>query len=178
MSDANKTFELVIATAKSNKVSFTSLTYTNAEGEKATHLINLNATYTKAKEKDIATLESIKDSDLETEILIQAKNELLSSLKKPSENASKGQIDAYTHINGALKFHNVTKDLYMYGLVAKKKVLSEGTYKETNKRPLTIAKEQIKKDYKLKTATFKQFKISQFAKVSLYGETIDFQVED
>jgi len=178
MSDVNKTLELVIATAKSNKVSFTSLTYTNAEGEKATHLINLNATYEKAKAKDIATLEKIEDSSLESEILIQAKNELLASLIKPNENLSKGQINAYTHINGALKYHNETKDLYMFGLVAKKKVLSEGVYKETNKRALTIAKDKIKKDYKLKTATYKQFKISRFAKVSLFGETIEFQIED
>ena len=82
--------------------------------------------------KDIATLEKIEDSSLESEILIQAKNELLASLIKPNENLSKGQINAYTHINGALKYHNETKDLYMFGLVAKKKVLSEGVYKETN----------------------------------------------
>jgi len=177
MSLENKTLELLLTTTKNKTVSFTSLTYTNEQGEKATHLINLNATYAKAKIKDINTLKSIDNNSLGSEILIQAKDELLASLEKPSEAHSKGQIEAYTNINGALKFHNQTNDIYMFGLVAKKKVLSVGVYKETNKRELTIAKDKIKKDYKLKTATYKQFKISRFAKVSLNKETIEFTMD-
>lgn len=172
---------LVINTTKNKKVGFASLVYTNKEGETSRHLVNLNATFANAKIKDIATLQALKDSDFDVygetkELMIEAKNALLEAFIKPNENRSNGQIDAYTKINDAMKYHNVSGDLYLYALRVKKEVLIEGApRKEVKSAPLTIAKRKVEKDFDLKSVKYGSFKIDSLAKATLNGDTLLFE---
>jgi hypothetical protein len=56
-----------------------------------------------------------------------------------------------------------------------KTVLSEGEYKEKNSKPLTIAKNVIRKN--LKTSKYRQYKISKAEQFKIKGDTIMFGEE-
>lgn len=169
------------ATEKSiTGVSFVSVkNYTNKEGEVSNNLINVGIKYESAKQKDIAFLtdlnidEVIKDNNLKSEktLLEQAKNELLAAFNKPDENRSQGQINAYTNIFAGVKVHNETGVLYIYGYRENKTVLVKGEYKQVNSKPLTIAKNELRK--LLRTGKFTQYALEVGNTLKLNGETLE-----
>ena len=169
------------ATEKSiTGVSFVSIkNYTNKEGEVSNNLINVGIKYESAKQKDIDFLtnlnlnEAIKEYSLKSEIslLEEAKSELIAAFIKPDENRSNGQINAYTNIFAGVKVHNETGVLYIYGYRENKTVLVKGTYKEVKSKPLTIAKNEIRK--LLKTGKFTQYALEVGNTLKLNGETLE-----
>jgi len=84
----------------------------------------------------------------------------------------KGQIDAYTTIAKGIKVHNVTGEIYVFGLRMKKEILQPGTYPTMNSKELTIAKNVLRKE--LKSSKFTQFKISEISEIKIAGEEISF----
>jgi len=158
-------------------VSFVSIEYTNQDNEIQKSLINVGVSYAKAKEKDIDYLRGldvskINDNRVDSTLLEQAKNELLNALIKPNENRSKGQADAYTHLTNGMKIHNETNALYVYGYVVKKTVLVEGTKKADTRKPLTLAKDIIRKG--MKSTQYRNYDLSNFGKITLKGDTLMF----
>jgi hypothetical protein len=172
----------VILTLKSatNKsvtgVSFVSIrNYTNKFGEVSNNLINVGANYEKAKQKDITFLENINFSDYEFKsdlsLLDEARKVLIASFIKPDENRSNGQINAYTHIVSGVKVHNETGVLYIYGHRENKQILTNGEYPIVKSKPLTIAKDELRK--LLRTGKFTQYALEIGNEVRANGETLE-----
>ena len=92
-------------------VSFVSITYTNQNNEKQQTVFNVGVDYAKAKIKDIEYLKTLDvetlNSNIDSEILEEARIALLNSFENPSEKKSKGIIDAYTHLTKGIKIQIV-----------------------------------------------------------------------
>ena len=169
------------ATEKSiTGVSFVSVkNYTNKQGEVSNSLINIGIKYESAKKKDIAFLnelnieKAIAEFDLKSDksLLEEARKELMVGFIKPEVNRSQGQINAYTTIFDGVKVHNETGVLYIYGYRENKTVLVKGEYKTVNSKPLTIAKDELRK--LLKTGKFTQYSLEVGNTLKLNGETLE-----
>lgn len=185
MSNTNQILKVVSKALKSTPTGVTFFgvnNYTNQQGEVSNFVINIGASYGNAKKKDIKYLENLDVNTLETDIdktiLETARVELLKSLVTPNENRSNAQSDAYTKINDAVKIHNETNAIYIFGTRVKKTVLVEGNYskKASNPRVLTIAKDFIREN--LKTSKYRQFKIeAQPEQIKLSGASETLIVE-
>lgn len=158
-------------------VSFVSVTYVNQQNEKHQTLFNVGVSYEKAKLKDIEYLKKLDvsnlNSSIDAELLEEARTELLKSFQNPSKNRSEGIKNAYTHLGAGLKVHNEKGTLFVYGMKVKKVVLEEGDKKEDTRKPLTKAKDEIRKH--LKTSKYRQYEIGRSFQYSLRGDTIVFE---
>jgi len=158
-------------------VSFISVTYINQQNEKHQTVFNVGVDYQKAKEKDIEYLSNldvtILNSNLDVELLEVARVELLNSFTTPSKNRSEGINKAYTHIGKGLKIHNESGLLYVYGMKISKRVIQEGDKKEDTRRPLTRAKDEIRKH--LKSTQYRQYEIERASQFKVKGNTIIFK---
>lgn len=158
-------------------VSFLSIkNYTSAStGETANHLVNIGINYAKAKAKDIETLKNldIKEHTFKSDLALieEARQALIAELTNPNANRSQAQIDAYTPIVDGLKVHNESGKLIIYAFREKKTVISEGTYKTVKSRPLTIAKDELRK--LLRVGKFKNFAIELGNELKANGETLE-----
>jgi hypothetical protein len=165
------------ATEKSiTGVSFVSIrNYTNKQGETSNNLINVGASYAKAKQKDIEFLENLKASEhtfkSTPELIETARVELIKAFLNPDENRSQGQTDAYTNIVPGVKVHNETGVLYVYGYREQKTILKAGEYKEVKSAALTIAKNELRK--LLRTGKFTQYALEIGNEIKANGETLE-----
>lgn len=162
----------------SYKIGFVSLKYTSKHNETAQVLINVGYSYENLKNSDIKLLEEgieyVPSEKYDAGTFSQAISELLTSLKTPDENRSKGQKDAYIIIanNGCLRW-NVNKQVLMvHGTVVKKTVLQEGVYPIVNSSAKTICKNHIKKEY-LKTGKIRHYIIENIESITFNGETLE-----
>ncbi len=144
--------------------------YENQNGEVSNFVINIGASYQNAKKKDIVYLENLNVSEeywykinvdeMDLALFEEARIQLLASLINPNKAQSQAQKDAYTHINSAIKIHNVTDAIYIFGTRVSKHVLVKGDYsnsRTSNPRPLTKAKNIIREN--MKSTKYRQFKI-------------------
>ena len=138
--------------------------YTNKAGEVSNYTINIGIDYEASKAKDIETLLNMdvtaQGFKSESTLLEQAKTELIEAFRKPNEAMSAGQTEAYEHIVPNVKRHLTNNLLYIFGSRVNKKVLVKGTYKATNKRPLTIAKDELRA--KLRTGKMRMFILAPY----------------
>jgi hypothetical protein len=149
--------------------------YTNSFGEVSNNLVNVGASLTNAKAKDVTTLQNLDVTTLggDSILLEKARVELINSFINPNENRSQGQIDAYTIVTKGIKVHNETGEIYIFGLRNSKTIIEQGVYPIVNSRALTIAKNQLKKD--LKSSKFTQYKLSNTSVIKLNGEELSFE---
>ena len=147
--------------------------YSNKYGEVSNNVVSLGASYANAKIKDIEYLRNLDvatlESDMEFKLLEEARLALLASMIKPNANRSKGQTEAYIKVSTALKLHKDTLEIYVYGYCENKTTIVEGEYPVVNSRPLTIAKNLIKKG--LRTGKFKMYKVGEVSMLKS-GDTI------
>jgi len=142
------------------------LGYRNEYSEVADYSLIFHMSYQNALKRSLLALESIVPaSDLES----VAKQELVAgfqkSLDKMAEIPLEELEDGYTrffdedgkYIKG-VKLHDATNTLHLYGLVAHKRVLMPGDYPKSNKRPLTMAKDKLRK--LCPVSKFRQFRIT------------------
>ena len=136
--------------------------YENKQNEISNQLINVGVSYENAKAKDVETLANLDvttlDTDIDTKLLIEAKVALIKSLITPNQARSQAQKDNYETISEGIRVHKETRKLLVYGYIVSKEVVQKGTYKKVNSRPLTIAKNYLRKHY-MKSAKFRQFYI-------------------
>lgn len=149
--------------------------YTNSFGEVSNNLVNVGASLTNAKAKDVTTLQNLDVTTLggDSILLEKARVELINSFINPNENRSQGQIDAYTIVTKGIKVHNETGEIYIFGLRNSKTIIEQGVYPIVNSRALTLAKNQLKKD--LKSSKFTQYKLSSTSVIKLNGEELSFE---
>jgi hypothetical protein len=159
-------------------VSFVSVIYTNEQNEKQHTTFNVGVSYEKSKQKDLEYLKNLDITELNTELSIDLLTEATQSLINDFEKTiSKEKVknDNFIHITNGLKYHTENNELYVYGMQVYKTVLSEGEYKEKNSKPLTIAKNVIRKN--LKTSKYRQYKISKAEQFKIKGDIIMFGEE-
>lgn len=151
--------------------------YRNESNEVADYSIIFHISYENALKRSLMILESIIPAD---EFEAQAKQELMDgyykSINKIAETPIEEVDDVYTYfvnedgnyIKG-IKLHTQTNILHLYGLVNAKRVIIPGQYKHTNKRPLTKAKDKLRK--MVPVNRFRQFiiKPSKLEKISVEG---------
>jgi hypothetical protein len=152
--------------------------YVNDEGEKADYLINIGVNYQTAKQKDIKFLTELDITTMEWNCpkidILKAQTELLNSLINPSQARSQAQKDAYIHINEALKLHADTLELYVFGSKVKKTIVEAVEYGEDTRKPLTKAKDELRK--LMKSTKYRQFKFKlDGMKMRLNGEELSFE---
>lgn len=157
-------------------VSFVSIrNYTNKNGEVSNYLINVGASYERAKVRDIEFLENLNFGEYEFKsdlsLLEQARQELIAAFIKPNKNLSEGQTNAYTHIVKGVKVHNENGQIYIYGYKEKKEVLVKGEYGADTRKPLTKAKDELRK--LLRTGKFTQYILEMVNEVRANGEIIE-----
>jgi len=170
---------LLALISKLNKIggcTFVNVTYTNKEGEIQNTTFNVGVSYDNAKKKDIEYLKDLDVTKLKSsqgkQLLEEARQALLGALISPNKARSQGQKDAYKHLTNGLKIHKETNQLYVYGMKVKKTVLVEGDYKADTRRPLTIAKDDIRKG--MKSTQYRNYELTSMAKVTLKGDTLIF----
>lgn len=130
--------------------SFVGVTYTAKEsGEKSRFVLNLGTDYLNLVRKSLA---QAKEVAAETELEKTAKAEVVASLENTLANAEVGRSnDAYTKegvyepICKGIKAHKQDESFEVCGLVVSRKVLVAGVHKPVNSKPLTIAKNAIRK---------------------------------
>lgn len=157
-------------------VSFVSIrNYENKFGEIANNLINVGISYENSKEKDIQFLKELNvnsfDSKLDKTLLEQARLELISSFEKPEINRSEAQKNAYTHIIKGVKVHNETGEVYIFGYRESKTILQQGNYPIVKSKPLTMAKNELRK--LLRTGKYTQYVLSSIGEVRTNGQTLE-----
>lgn len=153
--------------------------YTNKEGDVSNYVININHKYSNKVKKDVGQLRAVISSlpkTPETALKYMAANELLNAFikngnKETASAQSLAQSELYTHISGSIKTHNETGKHYLFGYCRSKVVIYRAERKPVNSRPLTIAKDAIRKT--LRTSAYVNFglDLSDFT-VTLQGSTL------
>ena len=130
--------------------SFVGVTYTTKDsGEKSRYVLNLGTDYLNLVRKSLAEAEAV---ETKTELEAEAKADVIASLKNTLANAEIGlSNDAYTKANvytpicKGIKAHIKDESFEVCGLVVSRKVLIAGVHKSVNSKPLTLAKNAIRK---------------------------------
>ena len=175
--------QLVAQVAALRGSKFASLTYTksakvNGAGEQARHTIILGFDYMGAVKRSLAELQARKfDSELDK----QAAAELVASFEKTiaaheagERNPDYTKKDVYVSLFNGLNVSKTDGSFKLFGLSISKKVLVNGVYRTVNSKPLTVAKDAIRKT--LTIGAFREFAVSEesLANAKLNGETIEF----
>ena len=192
------TFKVVRVTNKFNDIieSVTRPTFvgiqnylSSTSGELSNHVILCNFSYKNAVERDLKKLENCTENDLiaiainsglSIDLISQAVDKLKQSFinnqnKETASNQSLAQKDTFTVISDAVKIHNETKQVYIYGLAVAKKIIEKGEYKSVNSRPLTIAQNEVKKYFNFSTDKYRQFIVNpeNLSSVKINGQELD-----
>ena len=154
--------------------------YTNAHGEIQDVTINVGTSYENAKKRDLQYLQGLKVntikhnySDVSAELLEAARLELINSIVNPNKVMSEAQKTAYVHLMDGLKFNPETEQLYIYGTKVEgtKVVKQEAEYKADTRKPLTKAKDIIRKD--MSTGKYRQYVLSRLGEVTINKQTLE-----
>lgn len=184
-----------IATTDSLSARFCSITYTNKAGETSRYLLNLNNKFTNIYRKDVEKLTNCEVSALEidnevitNEILEKARVELLNSTQKSldtnfqgsNHDATKNMVDVNSDTTRSIRYHEEKNQFYIHAVSIAKEVLKKGEYKEVKSRPLTIAKNLLKKHLELGQNSIRFFILTpeKVKKLSSNGDTIEIEVSE
>jgi uncharacterized protein (UPF0297 family) len=179
-------YKKLIKAFNETKAGFIAFSYTNKKGETSKLLVYVGASYENLKKEDINQLDNfligndfayVPSEKYTKEIWNEALNELSNSLKNPNQKRSEGQTEAYINVteNGMVKWCVETQKLYIAGSVVRKSVIEEGEYPEVKSKPITIAKNVIKKNY-LKSGKIRRYDITNLAgNVKVNGDTIEVE---
>lgn len=162
--------------------------YKNMKGKVSNVILNVLFDQDLAKRNDLMVIENMSHTQLETisketgvdmEVVLKAHTELLTSMEKniSGENtkASLAQINTYTHFTDGVKIHNMTGEIYIFGLLHSEEVLVKGEYKKVNKQKKTIAKDAIKKACNFEMAKYRTYKIESMDAINVEGVEINMK---
>lgn len=171
----------VISTIKGNR--FASFTYlSKSAGELARHTIQLGFSYHELVKRSIEELAllMVDGETAWTPIQKQAAAELMASFNKTLEAHARGEQnsdytkrDQYFPLANGININSTDGTIQVFGLRVSKRVIREGTYKTVNSRPLTLAKNEIRKQ--LSVGKFKEFAldVGNILGARVQGETIE-----
>lgn len=158
---------------------FISLTYKAKEtGEVARHTLLVGFSYIEMVKDSIEQLTAWMEYMSGDELF--AAREVEKSLRKTlTANAEGKQNEDYTkkgmyaHVRGGVNINLNDNTIQLFGRSISKVVLEKGVYKTVNSRPLTIAKDKIKKH--LSVSKFREFALDKNVVLSgkVNGDTFD-----
>jgi hypothetical protein len=175
----------IINSVKNSGVGFASLLYRSKSDESlARYTVNLGFKYINLLEKSISELQAkIDNYEFATELEKQAAGEVMASLQKSLISHQNGQQNEdytkkgqYTSLGNGLSIHenpDGKTSLQLFGLVQSKKVIEQGLpKKQVNSKPITVAKNAIKKN--LSISKFREFAldIGNIQMVKVDGQTL------
>lgn len=172
--------------ALSGKCQFASFVYkSKSSGEVARFTFALGAKYIELLRESVTELETMPEpaDELEKKALENVRASTAKSLaahEKGEQSESYTKRGQYLHIAPNLQLNLVDNTLEICGKLHSKVVLVEGTRKEVNSRPLTIAQDRIKKT--LPVSKWRSLAIddidengqSRLETAKINGETIEF----
>jgi hypothetical protein len=137
-------------------------------GEVANYTIISGYSYENANEHDLAILKAANIDTLASKLnadkgMVQgAVDSLIKSIEAPNKKMSQAQQDTYIHLGAGIKEYAGDKpelqgNIYVTGLVVRKKVLVKGVRKVVNSKPETIVKKQVSKALALRKDNIRQF---------------------
>jgi len=152
--------------------------YQNKNGEVSNYTLLAAVEYGKAVAKDIIRLQNVRYPDIFKEI---ARKELLESLIKNSNettrtNASIAQSESYMKLGANSRVHLDSRTIMIWAFLRSKKILVKGNYKPSNPGAVAKAKEEIKRELRLSTANFRQFKIVNIKEVAMENKILQIVV--
>lgn len=162
---------------------FVGLTYrTKGTQELARYTINVGASYHSLVEKSLTELEILTEENKTTWDGIEtlAAVEVTSSLNKTllahaegAQNEDYTKIGQYVPLGNGLSLNSKDGSLQLFGVLQSKVVLEPGEHKIVNSKPLTIAKNKLKK--LLPIDKFREFCIdlNNLESVRINGNTIE-----
>lgn len=162
---------------------FASLTYlTKSTKELARYTVNLGFSYGNLVQKSITELEILIAENTATwsELQKQAAAEVMASLRETVEAHARGeQNSAYTKagqyipVANGVNINTTDNTVQLFGLLNTKTVLVPGEYKKVNSKPLTVAKNEIRRQ--LSVSKFREFALdlSQVDSVRVNGNTVE-----
>lgn len=129
---------------------FASILYTSKEsGEVAKFVVLLGTHYGRMLESSLKLVAKKKVTDDLTAVakaeVIASLNQSLLSFNTDTVNPDYTCADTYEPITAGVKAHKTEGQIYVSGVVISKKVIKAGTYKTVNSKPLTLAKNALKK---------------------------------
>jgi hypothetical protein len=157
--------------------------------ENASQLINIGLNYKKAVESDIVTFQNIDLTKIDVnkfdykyintdglsieKFKIEVKNNLenaLVELLQPKKERKSNDI----YLNKVLVFNTNTMRLAIVGKSESKTIETVGTFKVVKSKPITVAKELIKKQCSSKTNSMRRFTLDNLVgNVKFNGDTIE-----
>jgi hypothetical protein len=158
--------------------------------ETANQLINIGMNYNNAVNKDLTTFENVDLSKIDIDNYnydtINTNGISLSDYKKAVKDslelalselkkAPKPKTTNDVYLNKVLVFNYTTLKLSIVGKSESKQVEVKGEFNVTKKAPLTLAKELIKNQYKVKTNSMRRFKVDNISNVKFSGNTIELE---
>jgi PHD/YefM family antitoxin component YafN of YafNO toxin-antitoxin module len=164
---------------------FASFTYLSKKAnELARHTVILGANYHNLVVKSKTELEILmqENADKWTPIQKQAADKIMASLNKTLAAHERGEQNEdytkkgqYVSIGNGLNLNTNDNTLQLFVLRQNKVVLSAGEYGPDNRRPLTKAQDEIKKQ--LSMNKFKEFALdlSQMAAARINGNTLEME---
>lgn len=176
--------------------------YTNSDGQKAYHLVNINITKSEAYRKDHETLSRVREgfdpntvpSDIfnTKKCVSMTRDEINAAIlvgfdkriqecdpnafvERQKNGESKG-AEYVSVVGKSLKYLPSKHEFYIDAMAVSKTIVkpSEKVRKPVNSRPDVIFKGWLDKEYNLRTSKFRKFKISDVAGISINGERIEF----
>jgi hypothetical protein len=164
-----------------NQARFVSVKYTSKEsGEVARHTLILGASYHKCIEESLLELE-IRRKGL-SGVQLLACDELIKSFNKTLEAHSRGEQNEdytkkgmYRHICTGLQMLENDGSLEICGLQHAKKVLTPGTFKQVNSKPLTVAKNELRRLCKVGQYRTLCVDAGNLLTVKINGDTLELE---
>lgn len=171
-----------MATLKGNR--FASLVYRAESGELARHTILIGFSYHNAVVKSLGDLKEMKFAANSLEA--QAQAELIASFEKTlaahevgKQNADYTKKDVYDDVAldgelvSGIRYNTTDGSFKLFGLSVAKTILENGIFKEVKSKPLTIAKDKLRRS--LAVGKFREYKIQNdsLAQAKINGETLE-----
>lgn len=152
---------------------FGTLTYTSkSSGEVARHTIILGMSYNELVKQSVEELVTLIATNIDswTELQVLAAQEVMASLEKTltahangKQNDDYTKKDVYVSLGNGISLNTNDNTLQLFGLAHKKVVIVAGVFKAVKSAPLTVAKNEIRK----------QLSVSQFREFALDVSQID-----
>ena len=184
---SEKVLDVIRAVAANKGSRFASLVYTSKEsGEKARHTILIGFSYHNAVVESLNQLREMKfpvgsiDEQAQKALIISFEN-TLAAHEVGKQNAAYTKADVYEDVSldgipvSGIRYNTNDGTFKLFGLSVKKDVLVNGVFAVVKSRPLTIAKDTIRRA--LPVGKFREYSIEEnaLATAKMNGETLEME---
>lgn len=172
-----KVEDLFVELLRTEGTKFVSFTYrSKGTNELARHTLIVGFVTRHLYERDVVILKDLIDNNKVSGLSLKAAQELLESRIASltlgvGHNPEYSCAGVYGEVDAGVKVHVIDGSYHVMGLVQNKITLEEGTFKVRNRRPLTIAKDEIRD--MLPSEKIRQYKLQNVVGARLNGQTLE-----